>query len=456
MLRILWLSPLMILGALLGVYFGAPTVARAQATGYFTVGYHSLELLPDADRAFPLTDGPAPPRPRFGPRFIPRVPPIAAAAQAHLHAALPVYRQVAEANIRTVHGRRAPVPAPIYANGIYVRDAFYTIMGLADMDLLEESFRWFEERQDPVSGQIPTAVAFDPADDSLVPQDDESGLLYLIWAALLYRDGRDVDLDVLAQTWEFVRSRVVNDAYWSPPGRFRYWADCWQPAEPDVISYNQGYYALAARLLWEIEQAHEGEPLFVGLDEDAVWAAAQVYRTLYRDDLGFLPLSGWNAGRDFQDVSALLPEFFHRYLTGEGMMPDLWVLATVDHHLQTAAVLADDGAHLGIKNIAQADGDFVDPGYFDCPTLRARGNYHNGGYWPMYTLVELALAASIAPHPRFVEPIVELVLRETASGTAHEYWELIPGHEGTVQPTRSDYAWNVLIVPALRWAGLAE
>jgi hypothetical protein len=73
----------------------------------------------------------------------------------------------------------------------------------------------------------------------------------------------------------------------------------------------------------------------------------------------------------------------------------------------------------------------------------------------MYTLVGLSMAAAIAPHPRYVSTIEALIQREVKDGTTIEYWELIPGHEGTIQPGRDDYSWNVLIVPALRWAGLA-
>jgi hypothetical protein len=48
----------------------------------------------------------------------------------------------------------------------------------------------------------------------------------------------------------------------------------------------------------------------------------------------------------------------------------------------------------------------------------------------------------------------QLIAQELADGTAKEYWTLSPGRTGAVQPGRADYAWNALIVPALRWAGL--
>jgi len=49
-----------------------------------------------------------------------------------------------------------------------------------------------------------------------------------------------------------------------------------------------------------------------------------------------------------------------------------------------------------------------------------------------------------------------LVERELADGSPKEYWELQEGRVGQVNPGRDVHAWNVLIVPALRMAGLVE
>ena len=43
---------------------------------------------------------------------------------------------------------------------------------------------------------------------------------------------------------------------------------------------------------------------------------------------------------------------------------------------------------------------------------------------------------------------------EEGSGT--EYWQLMPGSEGYIPPNRIFYSWNVLVVPALRYAGLVQ
>lgn len=358
------------------------------------------------------------------------------------------YLDTTRANVFTVNERLVVTPSPIYANGIYMRDAFYAVIGLEDLELADQAFRWFETTQIPENGQIQTAVPFDPADQSLQPQDDESTLLFLIWAGMLHREGRPVDAQVVADAWDFVQSHVDGDRYISAPGEFRYWADCWDLAQPDVITYNQGFYALATRFLLEMETP--------GVSAETAARATEEYRRLYRPAMGFLPLSAWRAGSAMQDVSALLPEFLHRYFFSEGMLFDAAIINSVDHNLATASVYDDSGSLIGIKNLAKANGDFANPSYFACPSLRNAGDYHNGGYWPMYTLVELALAYAIDPQPVYREAMEQLVARELQDGSAKEYWELSPGREGTVHPGRDNYSWNALIVPALRWAGLID
>jgi hypothetical protein len=255
-------------------------------------------------------------------------------------------------------------------------------------------------------------------------------------------------MQVAENAWRFIQRHVQENLYVSPPGEFRYWADCWDLSGPDVISYNQGYYALAARSALAM-----GVP---GVTQQTVDDAVAGYAARYRPELGFVPLSAWREGSTVQDLSALLPELLHRYHFGQGMLDDGAVLSTVDHHLATASVYSDDGSLIGIKNVATANGGFAHPGNFACATLRRPGDYHNGGYWPMYTLAELALAYSIEPREVYKTAIEQLVEKELADGSPKEYWELSPGREGVLQPGRGDYSWNALLVAAFRWARLIE
>ena len=89
------------------------------------------------------------------------------------------------------------------------------------------------------------------------------------------------------------------------------------------------------------------------------------------------------------------------------------------------------------------------------PSLNDPGHYQNGGYWPMYTLIALALRYKLAPDsPKGAHR--NLVRGELAKDRrSKEIIILAPGVEGAIDPNRSGYTWNSLIVPALKWAGVA-
>jgi hypothetical protein len=254
--------------------------------------------------------------------------------------------------------------------------------------------------------------------------------------------------EIVDRAFGFVQDHVREDRYVSAPGQFRYWADCWEVAKPEVITYNQGLYALALRFLVEMEHP--------GVSEEMAARATADYRARFRPALGFISQGLWGPGETMQDGSALLPEFLHRLFFGEGMLADEAVLATVDTRLATASVYDRSGVLAGVKIIAEADGSFAYPGLFNCPTMRNPGDYHNGGNWPLWTNIELALAHSIDPKPAYRQALETLVERELGDGSPKEYWELQEGRVGQVNPGRDVHAWNVLIVPALRMAGLVE
>jgi hypothetical protein len=241
----------------------------------------------------------------------------------------------------------------------------------------------------------------------------------------MQREGRSIDTQLVHQAWTFVEKHTKDGLYVSAPGEFRYWADCWRLDQSDTISYNQGLYALATRFLADARLA--------GVTPAIAAQAADGYRALFRSDVGFLPLSAKEPGNSLQDVSALLPELMHRYFFGIGILPDTAVLSTVNHHHETAVVYASDGSIAGIKNIANANGTFAASSYFACPTLNAQGDYHNGGYWPMYTLVDLAMAYQIDPQPLYRSTMETLVAKELADGTTKEYWPLAPGRVGNIE-----------------------
>ena len=369
-------------------------------------------------------------------------------SQSNWRGLLPYYTQSTRANIVTIDGRRALLSSRLYP-GTYVRDAvFWGPLALNDTALGLDCYRWFAESQ-LGDGQIRTAVPLHPDEaDKLQPQDDEGTLLFLIASEWLARAGCALDRDVIERAYRWVETHVQDDLYVSSAGPFRYWADTLSPDRSEAIVHNVGLLALARRALVRLGLG--------GVTEANVRAAQAGYRSYYVADRGYLTFGAVSQFADVQDISAVFPEFLSRYLYDEPMLDDAQVVAHVTHALATASVMGADGKIAGVKVIAASDGSFLPPGWFYAPGLNAPGDYQNGGYWPMYTLVALALAFSITGSPAY-EPIIGALV-EAELGRDHQSKEVIrltPGDVGSFDPQRADYTWNALIRAALEWCGLA-
>ena len=96
-------------------------------------------------------------------------------------------------NVVVKNKRRAMLSSHVYPKATFVRDSFYGPLALNDVNLGAECYRWFAETQNPATGQIRCAVPFDPKNEYLFQiWDDDSSLLFVIWAAWLKRN-RDPD-----------------------------------------------------------------------------------------------------------------------------------------------------------------------------------------------------------------------------------------------------------------------
>ena len=122
-----------------------------------------------------------------------------------------------------------------------------------------------------------------------------------------------------------------------------------------------------------------------------------------------------------------------------------------------ASVSDANGRLAGIKIISGENGEFLPQDWFFAAGLNPPGDYQNGGYWPLYTHVMLALAYAITSDPRYAS-LVEALVRYELESDHHskEMIRLSPGLVGTFQDVRVDYTWNALIPLALRWAGIVS
>jgi len=364
---------------------------------------------------------------------------------AHL---LPDYFDSTRRNIVTHNLRRAILSSSLYPKATFIRDAFYGPLALSDLGLSNECYRWFAETQLP-NGQIRTAVPFDSADDAdFPPGDDESTLLFIIWSAWLWRNRVSIDAGPIRRAIEFVRTHVIDEYYVTPAGAFRYWADTVKFEEVERIAHNQGLYVLALRALRLLD---------MGEVTDAQLAQAKAqYGSFFRPELGAMALGKDTWWAATIDLSALFPEFLLRWLYDEAALLDQTILATVDHFRKVAAVTQSDSTLAGIKIICAGNGDYLDKQRFFASGLNWPGDYQNGGYWPMYTLTAFALAYHLAHEPALLRSIEQLIAFElSADHQSKEVISLAPIPASDTKLDRSNYTWNALIVPAIKWAGIA-
>jgi hypothetical protein len=371
------------------------------------------------------------------------------AAASSIAPLLGYYANDARRNIVIKNRRRAMLSSHIYPKATFVRDSLYGPLALNDVNLGAECYRWFAEAQNPETGQIRCAVPFDPQNEYLFQiWDDDSSLLFVIWSAWLKRSRINVDPAYADKAWSFVKTHVINDFHLTPAQPFCYWADTVQFDTPERVAHNQGLYVVALRSM--LEHGWGGVTA-----ADYAQARAR-YVEFFRPDFGFMTLGKDSWWADKIDISVLFPEFLLRWLYKESALPDEIIRATVDRYVPLATVTRQDKALAGLKVICAADGSFLPPERFSVPSLNDPGHYQNGGYWPMYTLVALALRYKIAPDKDLKALIETLVQTELATDRrSKEIIILAPGVEGAIDPNRSGYTWNSLIGPALKWAGIA-
>jgi hypothetical protein len=359
------------------------------------------------------------------------------------------YFNDARNNIVVKNKRRAMLSSHVYPKATFVRDSFYGPLALNDVNLGYECYRWFAEAQNPDTGQIRCAVPFDPKNEFLFQiWDDDSSLLFVMWAAWLKRNRVRLDPLHVEKAWSFIKTHIVNDFHLTPAQPFCYWADTVQFDTPERVAHNQGLYVVALRSLLE-----HGWGNVVTADLDRARAR---YLEFFRPEWGFMTLGKDSWWADKLDISVLFPEFLLRWLYHENALPDEMIRSMVDRYVSLASIYKQDKTLAGLKVICAPDGSFLPPEKFSVPSLNGPGHYQNGGYWPMYTLTALALRYKIAPDKDLKALIETLVRAELAKDRrSKEIIILAPGVEGAIDPNRSGYTWNALIAAALKWAGVA-
>jgi len=312
-------------------------------------------------------------------------------------------------------------PSPAYYNP-YLRDSFWVAQALDDRDFSTHVLGVFaaNERAD---GEPPTWFI----NAYRYPQyhDDESAALVLIWAwrnKSLYHVAPS--RRSLQRALSYLTRRGRDGGFVSSAGTYASWWDAYRLPAPDVLSYNQGLYAVAMRC---------AKGLGLALPLHAIARAEQAYRAMYDARLGYLTV-----GRAIpaNDTSALTGEFLSLWLFKRPILTDAMVLSTLAHLSPFGAgfrVVVAPGAGVGDGAGLVSTHDYGQP-----------GDYQNGASWLLYDALSIG-AAGLHGQPGALARLRARLALEFRHGVVlHEYLQTNPSlpYYETEPPFRDKFSWD--------------
>jgi hypothetical protein len=405
----------------------------------------------------------------FNTKNSPGVPPTTVAAAgagvppALEHAAMADFGLIARATaywarLTTAAGAQSVTPASHYAPGTWMRDSFWTDMGLTGWQpeaQTEATILNHYTQAIPVSGpdagQVPLITGLPGACCTFA---DESGLLYLI---RMYRDKDVLDLPVSdPSTARLVLAYVI--AHQTSDGKFLTaapqdwngypfspdsWLDGYGYPQGAVDAYDQGLYVVA------LEAAQR---LGLGVTSADIAAADKQYQALYDPSLGYMR---WLSTTTNKSPDVLTGDALSLYLFGRPLLPARVVSSTL---------AAQTWTPYGMKDLATSTGGYVPASEFLNTTnngiaAEPAGWYQNGGSWFLYEylaeyaaarqgdpvayrLMQRSVAAEIAATPMLKE--FKLTAADPALTPAVD--GNYPYPLGTTALPRQGYGWNAAYV----------
>lgn len=313
-------------------------------------------------------------------------------------------------------------PSPAYA-GLWLRDSFWTLLAIGNVKASEQALDRFAGFQLP-SGQVPTQ--FETRVANPLYYDDESTLLFLIWADWQkMQQGETPSRQVLSQALSYVRHVAHGGMYRSSPGTYQSWLDSYRLVQPDTLAYNQGLFVVA------LLAAHD---LGLSVSDGEIAAARAGYRSLAITPGGYLAFS---ANLLYHDVSGLAGEFLAIWLFHQPLLSDAVVRSTLASQPRFQS---------GYRVVTDAGGSYLPPGDF-IGTVR-EGDYQDGGSWLLFDY--LALATGFLHHvPGTGTQLHDRLAQEFAiQPTFHEYLGTNPqrGSYGTEPSYRNEFSWDTFVI----------
>jgi len=306
--------------------------------------------------------------------------------------------QVWHANL--ARGEAVIHPSRAYA-GVWLRDSFWTFLGLGNGHLARRALNHFAGRQ-LADGQAPTQ--FTTFLRRPLYRADDSTLLFLIWADWQADQGYPLqDSHRLKLALSYVRSQVRAGYYVSRAGSYASWFDGFRVPRTDTLSYNQGLYAVALMA---------ARHLRLGVGSPEIADACGAYRALAGGPSGYLRFS---RRLGYHDISGLVGDFLASWLFRQPILSDAVVARTLN---------SQPAFQSGFKVVTDAQGHALPPHSF--VTRFSAGDYQNGGSWLLYDYIGLA-DGCLHGMPRMCAHMAERLRLEFRHGAIfHEYLNTDP------------------------------
>ena len=317
----------------------------------------------------------------------------------------------------TTSGSKSLVPSAYYGPSTYMRDSFWTALGL-------EGTPYEASTETNVMDAFTSSVPTTGSDAGHVPDTesgpyypDESGLYYLI------RMENDVDqlhlsgvanLPVAQLVLNYIESNQVSSGAFETAAPANYgngfdispdsWLDGYLYPGGAVDAYDQSLYVVA------LEAAQR---LGLGVTNAQINQADAVYRSLYDSQLGYVRFL---SGTTYKSPDVLAGDALSLYLFDQPLLPKSEVESTL-----RAQVVTPNGT----MDLATSDDGYVPADQFLTLQTNAQGQvegvgepagwYQNGGSWFLWTYLAdyAALRAGYQPAAKDIDQAVSQQLEVT-------------------------------------------
>jgi len=263
----------------------------------------------------------------------------------------------------------------------------------------------------------------------------EYPLMAVIWAYRTYKEGKEVDMKKVQNYLDAIEKRARNNYFYSfteKDGRldFQYWGDVIAFEKDDVITYNQGLFALVLSAAKEMNLKIKSDP-----DK-----ALQHYKDSFNSMLGFYPVS--LKKNTILGPDPLVPDLLSQLYFGHQMLENSKVLQHYNHVIENAKT------KFGFKVVCLPNGDYLPPSMYDVKNYISQanrenmpdGSYFKGGSYFLYDNLFLLCAYMHGIKDAERELIWRVSLDFKIGATTYECLNTKTG-----EPWKPNMGWNVAI-----------